>query len=367
MIEVSAGADRPRCDARAPADEHERSMQVADRAMERIRALKLPASPRTYEIWHAYATGHYPTLNHVIDDLLARRGVVSGPTLDRLGARYVSPGSLSDRVDTVGSRVANEIGQVIAAIDTTLGSASACTHDFASINDTLIAAKDRNALLEAVERMARAAGHLQEDRRRLENQLNASRAEMSELRQELKTIRTASLHDPLTGLPNRKSFAQSLQRLMRECGKRGEPLALALADIDHFRQFNESFGHQTGDQVLRLVALEITQALTERDIVARYGGEEFAVILPNSNLAPARALADHVRRSIMSRDIISRSSGRNLGRFSVSFGVVAMGHGDTPEILVGRADACLHSAKRSGRNRVVTQDDPEFVSFRGRA
>src|SRR5688572_26153431 len=364
MGELNAGTDRARADAR-PVDhhEHERSMRVADRAMDRIRALKLPANPRTYEIWHAYATGHYPTLNHAVDDLLAQRGVVSGATLDQLGAQYVSAGGLVERVDTVGSRVAGEIGQVLAAIDTTLGSASVCTQDFALINDSLIAAKDRNALLAAVEGMARAAGHLQEDRRRLEGLLNASRTEISQLRQELKTIRTASLHDPLTGLANRTSFERSLQQALPECSKRGEPLSLLLADIDHFKQFNDSFGHQTGDQVLRLVALEIKQALTERATVARYGGEEFAVILPNSKLAAARTLAEHVRRSIMSRDIVSRSTGRNLGRFSVSFGAAGMAKGDTPESLVGRADACLYAAKCNGRNRVVCQGDREFVGF----
>jgi diguanylate cyclase len=249
---------------------------------------------------------------------------------------------------------------VLAAIDTTLGSASVCTQDFVSINDTLVAAKDRNALLAAVERMARAAGHLQEDRRRLEGQLNASRAEISQLRHELKSIRTATLHDPLTGLPNRKSFEQSLQQAMPDCARRGEPLSLVLADIDHFKEFNDAFGHQTGDQVLRLVVLEIKQALGDSDIVARYGGEEFAVILPNSKLPAARALADHVRRSIMSRDIISRSTGRNLGRFSVSFGVAGMREGDIPETLLGRAESCLASAKSNGRNRVVCEGDPEF-------
>jgi diguanylate cyclase len=367
MVEVNAGAGRTRADARVPADEHERSLLVADRAMDRIRALKLPASPRTYEIWYAYATGHYPTLNHAIDDLLTRRGMVSGPALEQLGSQYVSRGGLVEQVDTVGSRVASQIGQVIAAIDTTLGSTNACAQDFALVHDTLASARDRNALLAAVEKIALAAGNLQDDRRRLEGQLNASRAEISQLRQELKTIRSANLTDPLTGLANRDAFRQSLDKAMAEAAARGEPLSLVMADIDHFKQFNDSFGHQTGDQVLRLVALEIRQAVTARDIVARYGGEEFAVILPNSRLDAAQALADHVRRSIMSRDIISRSTGRNLGRFTVSFGVASLGKGDSPERLVNRADACLYGAKCSGRNRVVCQGDPEFAGFEAAA
>lgn len=338
-------------------------MAVADRAMDRIRTLKLPATPRTYEIWYAYSTGHYPTLNHAVDDMLARRGVVSGSTLDQLGTQYISRGGLVEQVDAVGSRVANQIGNVIAAIDTTLGTASACAQDFALVDDTLASARDRNALVAAVEKMASAAGNLQDDRRRMEGQLNASRLEISQLRQELTTIRSASLTDPLTGLVNRKSFAHALQKAMTAAAQRREPLSVIMADIDHFRQFNETFGHQTGDQVLRLVALEIRQAVTERAIVARYGGEEFAVILPNSKLDAAHALADHVRRAIMSRDIVSRSTGRNLGRFTVSFGIASMSEGDSPERLISRADGCLDGAKSSGRNRVVGERDPEFAGI----
>jgi diguanylate cyclase len=360
MLDGNAKVARTRADARGPADEHERSLVVADRAMDRIRALRLPASPRSYEIWYAYATGHYPTLNQAIDGLLAGRAATGG-ALEQLGRQFVSAGGLTDQVDTVGWRVAGEIGQVMAAIDNTLGSASASTQDLAAIGDTLAAARDRNALLAAVEKMARAAGHLQEDRRRLESQLNASRGEIGQLRHELKTIRSASLNDPLTSLANRKSFEQSLRRTMAECGKRGEPLSLVMADIDHFKQFNDAYGYQTGDQVLRLVAIELKQAGGERDIVARYGGDEFAVILPNAALDAANTLADHVRRSIMSRDIISRSTGRNLGRFTVSFGVATMDVDNDPERLVGRADSCLYGAKRTGRNRVVCQGDPEFA------
>jgi diguanylate cyclase len=98
MGEVNAGTDQARAEPRAGAEartvadrhEHERSMQVAARAMAKIHALKLPANPRTYEIWYAYATGHYPTLNHAVDDLLARRGAVSDATLDQLGNQLVS-------------------------------------------------------------------------------------------------------------------------------------------------------------------------------------------------------------------------------------------------------------------------------------
>jgi diguanylate cyclase len=363
MVEVNAGTDRPRADARTSANEHERSMRIANRAMEKIRALKLPANPRTYEIWYAYATGHYPTLNQAVDDQLVRRGMVSDATLHQLGSRHVSATATLDQVDALGSRVASEIGHVISALDSTIGSASASAQDLNSINDTLVAAKDHNALLAAVERMARAAGHLQEDRRLLEDQLNASRAEISQLREELKIVRSANLHDPLTGLANRKRFEQALQQAMPACIKRGEPLSLVLADIDHFRQFNEAYGHPTGDQVLRLVALEMRQALGERDVVARYGGEEFAVILPNTALGPASALADQVRRAIMSRDIISRSTGRNLGRFTVSFGVAAMSPRDTLDDLIARADACLTRAKAGGRNCVVCQADPTWAAL----
>src|ERR1700693_4337959 len=94
----------------------------------------------------------------------------------------------------------------------------------------------------------------------------------------------------------------------------GEPLSLMLTDIDHFKKFNDSYGHLTGDQVLRLAAIAVKQNVKGQDVAARYGGEEFAIVLPNTDLRSAITVADHIRRVIMNKELMKRSTGEHLAR-----------------------------------------------------
>jgi diguanylate cyclase len=135
-----------------------------------------------------------------------------------------------------------------------------------------------------------------------------------------------------------------------------------MTDIDHFKSFNDTWGHLTGDQVLRLVAMPMKQNVKGQDIAARSGGEEFAVVLPNTPLRSAVTVGDHIRRAVMSKELMKRSTGQNLGRVTISVGVATARNGDTVQSIITRADGCLYAAKRSGRNRVISETDPEFAS-----
>lgn len=177
------------------------------------------------------------------------------------------------------------------------------------------------------------------------------------LQTNLEAIRYESLTDELTTLGNRKHFDTALEQSIAQASHDGEPLALLLTDIDHFKRFNDTYGHQTGDQVLRLVALTTKQSVKSNDIPCRYGGEEFAIILPRSDLAEARSIAEKIRTSVMSKELLKRSTGENLGRITVSIGISVYTKGDTAHGLVARADEALYTAKRNGRNLVVTEKD----------
>ena len=105
-----------------------------------------------------------------------------------------------------------------------------------------------------------------------------------------------------------------------------------MTDIDHFKNFNDSFGHLTGDQVLRLVAMSVKQNVKGQDTAARYGGEEFAIILPNTVLRSAITVADHIRRAVMTKELMKRSTGEHLGRVTISIGVATLHKSDTAQI-----------------------------------
>jgi diguanylate cyclase len=133
-------------------------------------------------------------------------------------------------------------------------------------------------------------------------------------------------------------------------------------DIDHFKSFNDSYGHLTGDQVLRLVGMSLKQTIKGQDITARYGGEEFAVVLPNTALRQALTVADHIRRAVMAKELKKKSTGEILGRVTISVGVSMLKPDDDTDSLIERADACLYAAKRNGRNRVICETDPEYIA-----
>ena len=196
----------------------------------------------------------------------------------------------------------------------------------------------------------------------LEDRLSLSKTEISNLQHSLEAIRAESLTDPLTGLGNRKYFDRSIEMAVQAALASGEPLSLLMFDIDHFKSFNDSYGHLTGDQVLRLVGMSLKQTIKGQDITARYGGEEFAVVLPNTALRQALTVADHIRRAVMAKELKKKSTGEILGRVTISVGVSMLKPGDDTDSLIERADACLYAAKRNGRNRVICEVDPEYTA-----
>ena len=138
-----------------------------------------------------------------------------------------------------------------------------------------------------MESLVHTAKEMETVNNKLEARLNASKQEINQLQENLEVVRTESLTDPLTSLANRKFFDQALSTAIADAFAKQEPLSLLMTDIDHFKTFNDTFGHLTGDQVLRLVALSVKQNVKGQDLAARYGGEEFAVILPDTVCARA--------------------------------------------------------------------------------
>lgn len=340
-------------------DEHERTMAFCDIALSQIKALRQAASPRNYEIWYSYATGYLPSLNQKINDTLNQNGVLSEADLDEIYNTFLAPTRLTDRIDTVGSKVMGEIEQVMAMIDAAAGSASSYTESLAGMSEAIGASSDREGLRAIVEGLVATAKEMEESNQKLEERLSASKREINELQVNLEAVRTESLTDPLTQLANRKFFDTTLQEAIDYARDNDEPLSLMLTDIDHFKKFNDTFGHLTGDQVLRLVAMSVKQNVKGQDTAARYGGEEFAVILPNTILRSAITVADHIRRAVMTKELMKRSTGEHLGRVTISIGVASLLPDDTAATLIERADTCLYAAKRNGRNRVLCEADPE--------
>ena len=157
--------------------------------------------------------------------------------------------------------------------------------------------------------------------------------------------------DPLTGLHNRLSLGEFSEQAIADARRNGEPLSVVLLDIDHFKRFNDDFGHQTGDAILQSVAQRLQEVLRGSDAAFRLGGEEFLIVLPRATAEQARQVAERVRSSLADAAIDVASDAVQL---TASFGVVEWtAPGETWDGLIGRADSALYEAKGSGRDRVI--------------
>ena len=343
-------------------DEHERTMAFAEVALGQIRSLRQTAVPRNYEIWYIYATGHNAPLNKIINETLARNGNLTEADLEQIYETYLSHIKATDRIDKVGARVIGEIDDVMSLLTDALGMSANYDASLNGASEKLSAAKTPDQVKGVVESLLRSTREMRETNKALEERLMLSKNEISNLQQSLEAIRAESLTDPLTGLGNRKYFDRMIATAVQDALATGEPLSLLMFDIDHFKSFNDSYGHLTGDQVLRLVGMSLKQTIKGQDITARYGGEEFAVVLPSTALRQALTVADHIRRAVMAKELKKKSTGEILGRVTISVGVSMLKPGDDPDALIERADACLYAAKRNGRNRVICEVDPEYTA-----
>ena len=343
-------------------DEHERTMAFAEVALGQIRSLRQTAVPRNYEIWYIYATGYNAPLNKIINETLARNGNLTEADLEQIYETYLSHIKATDRIDKVGARVIGEIDDVMSLLTDALGMSANYDASLNGASEKLSAAKTPDQVKGVVESLLRSTREMRETNKALEERLMLSKNEISNLQQSLEAIRAESLTDPLTGLGNRKYFDRMIETAVQDALATGEPLSLLMFDIDHFKSFNDSYGHLTGDQVLRLVGMSLKQTIKGQDITARYGGEEFAVVLPSTALRQALTVADHIRRAVMAKELKKKSTGEILGRVTISVGVSMLKPGDDPDALIERADACLYAAKRNGRNRVICEVDPEYTA-----
>lgn len=191
--------------------------------------------------------------------------------------------------------------------------------------------------------------------RQFEDKLTEYSSEITELNQELEKTKKDTMLDPITGIGNRRRFETTLKEMLGSLTDFNDRVSVLLADVDHFKNVNDTLGHNIGDQILRLVATDFKQNLKGGDVLARWGGDEFAAILPNTSLENAYAVADTVRKSIGRRQLKNTKTGEVIGDITLSIGVSSYRQGDNPHKMIFRADEALFEAKRQGRNRVVVE------------
>ncbi len=223
-------------------------------------------------------------------------------------------------------------------------------------------ADDQKSLIDGFQLGASDAVHIEIDPTELSVRINRHIQRwqrLLELRKSQEELQKMALTDPLTQLGNRATFDMSIKQAAARTQRSGIPYSLLMIDLDHFKAFNDSHGHQVGDVILRLVAEAIGTAARDSDICCRYGGEEFAVILPDTKGKNAEILASRIHRRIKQ---VSQAQPLDRQPITVSIGISSANRRNNshPQSLVEEADQALYLAKKNGRNRTETWQ-PDYI------
>jgi diguanylate cyclase len=289
---------------------------------------------------------------------LGRLTIKATPTPAESGGQAKAPRETADKDEKV-DRVLRQVAKVLQ------------THltDHESFSERLDGHNQRLSRHESVGPIKEIVLALIEDNRdmrdrldNVRNQLEESRLQVVQLQTNLERAEEAGLRDVVTAIGNRRFFDASFMEEVEKARRLGDPMCLALADIDRFKHVNDRFGHLVGDRLLRLFANILVQSVRGQDKVARFGGEEFALIFPGARLGEAVTAVERIRIVLESKQWTIEPSGERVGKVTASFGVAKLRADESPNDLLRRVDERLYEAKVQGRNRVVADDPNDETS-----
>lgn len=321
------------------------------------------ATPENFELFYVYASGENPAVHQVMGALINSKQSFSRQLLEDLRARLLHESHAAAAVQSLGGNMSALIEDVLSKLEISTRETVDYKNALSAATGALGGERSQADLRKLVDGLVAATKAMEWRAKSLEEKLQVSSQQVNDLRSKLDNVRKESLTDPLTGIANRKAFDDALRAAVEQMAGDEEDVALLLCDIDHFKKFNDTWGHQTGDQVLRLVAACLAENTKGRDTAARYGGEEFMVLLRGTNLKGATALAEQIRMLIETKKLVKKSTGNILGAITISIGVAQFAPGESAESVIRRADACLYGAKNHGRNLVINQNDPRMAAL----
>lgn len=330
-----------------------RQVDIIDGIRDIIIGSSIDASPENYEVCHRFVTRSDPDVCARFEAVQKEAMPISAAAFDQIRE---NAGPARGQINA--SRFMTEVDAHLAKVVGATSDARVHSHDYS--RSLTAGAADLKALALGPEAAAIIADlavrtNLAAERAEsLEHILAQVSDEMSNLRRELEKAKLESSSDALTSLPNRRAFDSRLIDAITTAEAERQPLSLAFFDIDHFKLFNDTWGHKLGDQVLRFVGAQLAGQFREEGLPARFGGEEFVVLLPNYGSADAFAAIERFCGVVRSRVLRVRSDGREIGSVTLSAGIATLRRGESAEAFVERADAAMYAAKKAGRDRVIS-------------
>ena len=338
-------------------DNFETSLETGERTFSSLIQDAIPVWPEMYEVIYAYNSGQNTEIVSAIDGLRKEAGQLNCDDIGKIHEDHFSNHKLMDISEDIGSKINDEIRNIIGVMNSAGEKSDECDIALRKIETKFSSVTTPEQLHSVVGILGNITRAMADNNQNLNTRLKQTTQQMEVLHKDLDTARNESNTDSLTSLANRKKFDSTMRTSISTMRETGDDLCLLIVDIDHFKKFNDTYGHQTGDQILRLVAQTLRNGLKGADLPARYGGEEFAVILPKTNKHDAFTVAEQIREAIAAKELIKRSTGENLGRLTVSIGIAQASMDDNSASLIERSDKALYLAKDTGRNRCEIAPD----------
>ena len=343
--------DKPTPDAvRTP-----QAIVYAERALVMMRNLTILPTPKHYSVFFACAAGQPTELVRVVERAIHDKKPFTDDYLDMLYTTYLAE-QQARAVHDSASNAKKILTDMMQNVTSFAGTTSAAGADIEQQLAHLNTQSGEETLRLVAETLMQSATSIQDSSETMTQRLAGAQQEIMELRENLARVVTESERDFLTGSYNRKTFDRRLNELTDEAKAKKSELVLMMLDIDHFKRFNDKYGHLIGDEVLKIVAKTLADMLKGTDCIARYGGEEFGIILPRTPLKGGMVVAEMIRKAISSKELKRKTTGENFGLITVSIGLAAYRpESDTTQSLIERADNALYQSKNAGRNRVTAE------------
>lgn len=337
----------------------------SSREIERRRALyndigaflfahDLDLTPVNFGLAYDYLTGNDHQIEKAVRAILTERGQLTNTTAEKIIADRHANDMTAEGLSSMLSTVEDSIKQLSSLANESTNSASDYGAALQEQVRNLNPAATKDPLVAALVGLTRT---MVEKSRHIEQQMRDSQKTTRALQKNLEVARKAAEQDALTGLPNRRAFEARFNEEITTAQANGEPLCVAICDIDHFKRVNDTHGHDTGDRVLKFVGSLLTKISNEKCHVARHGGEEFVMLFRGKSVGEACEIIDSTREDLASRNLVDRNTGERMDQISFSGGVADVFAFENHRDALKAADRALYLAKEHGRNRIYMAAD----------
>jgi diguanylate cyclase len=323
---------------------------------------EIPPTPVCHLVAYQHVSGRSITLTEAIEDKINCNETIDSYLLKNLFDELCHDQDETTKIENNLADLRELLFQALESVTSTCAHTEIFNQTLQIQTQALNSEPDVEELRNIARALLDATSSAIEKNRHMSTQLESVESKASSLQAEVEKLRDEASTDPLTGLYNRKALTHRMQQLLAETEQdSSKPFSLLMLDIDHFKRFNDQFGHIIGDEVIRRVGMAMRDHIRQSDFPARFGGEEFTVVLPSTGIEAAVDIARKIHKAIGKLVLMRRSTKERLPRVTISVGAATLHHGDDCETILERADQALYLAKEGGRNRIATEAEISYM------